>query len=324
MQPGQELEWAIYSLSATAACPNVVCEEFSTSTPAFPPAYISPFSPGAATQPNPPPYPPSTMSYSDFSLGGKTNRTVCPSQNNYTVDGSHPIYYPYNMPNHVATLEYFESGFEQGVKGFQTEAEILPTTQANIAGETATALFYFTDQGCSGGDREYGWNQPTLANSLSSAQSIQFYYSDYTNCGPCSDPGQPYPGSESQINGSYWLQISNLPGDSYYHSFLVPDGSLQGYHFRVEVFDHGLGFVPCTMALYNPNTGVTGQGANLSVCRADIPIAAPTNNGDMFDGGYARRLFAATGNVIVGLVASGAAPSLPGSQMTTLDVAIGK
>jgi hypothetical protein len=330
MLPEQELEWAIYSLSATSACPNVICEEFSTSTPAFPPnIYISPFSPGAATQPNPLPYPPSTLSFSDFSLNGKTNRTACLAANNYTVDGSHPIYYPYNMPNHVNTLEYFESGFQQGVKGFQTEAEIFQTTQANITGETATALFYFTDQGCSGGDREYGWSQATLANSNSSAQSMQFYYADYTNCGPCADPGQPYPGYQNQVNGSYSLLISNLPSvtpanDYYYHAFLVPDGSLQGYHFRVEVFDHGLGFVPCTMALYNPNTNTTGNGANLSACRADIPIAAPTSNGDMLDGDYARRLFAATGNVIVGLVASGSVSSLPGSQMTTLGVGVGK
>jgi hypothetical protein len=293
MNSGDEVEYYLYSTSGNT-------EYATTSQP-----WLDSSGSGVTTS-NRPPY---TYNFANLNSSytytggpGVSTRGICPGQTaSYTQNLSNT-----NWPNFVSGRGidwkdnyYFSSDFTisgstwlsptvlgeisaskslSGVKGLQFDATFEGPSSALGSGN-AVETVYVTDEPCSAGDNEYGFD---INLGSSGAQTVTFYYQEYTNC---YNNGCWY----EYANGHYAYNVEHgsalsisLGANSHstyeyiYQAYLTPDtavaGTSEDYKFVVSVIDPFTG---------SPTTCNFGSGSQ--TCTTDVTISPAAVFSDFAD-----------------------------------------
>ncbi len=161
---------------------------------------------------------------------------------------------------------------------------------------TAAEVIYMTSQGCSGGGSEYGlvsflpYSVPDQPDDpCNSPGSLNFYFSDYTNCpfesgGACfasldQSTVQGNTRTEQVTGNAFVTNLSPVPanGSYFYGAYLIADPNPQGFRLRVQISVpdavYGALLAKCTLK-DNAGTVLNPDG----YCSADLSFTGAIGN----------------------------------------------
>jgi hypothetical protein len=171
--------------------------------------------------------------------------------------------YPYPPPSIFSISPAYYNA-----KGMTVQGYTAGNAQGSPAGTYALAVAYVTSTRCSDGGIEYGFYRDLTSGD----QALNFYYSNYSNCGPeCKAGNSPGAPPLWQITSPITAITKISGGLNYFYSmYIIPASasstvpvSPSGYVFRIQVLKENTGFATCQIDNSAPMN-----------CITDIPIAS--------------------------------------------------